>query len=70
MRCGRAGERRTFPVMNDTRLEIRMPAERRRKLGELANEVGLSAVDLTRLSIRWLLEHRDVLFKLPTAEPR
>jgi hypothetical protein len=56
--------------MNDTRLEIRMPAQRRRELDELASEVGLSAADLTRLSIRWLLEHRDALFKLPTGEPR
>jgi hypothetical protein len=60
------GSGRTLSGMklkHDARLEIRMPAARRRELDELADEAGLSAADLARLGIRWLLEHRDVLLK-------
>jgi len=34
---------------------------RRRELAELADEVGLTSADLTRLAIGWLLERREVL---------
>jgi predicted DNA-binding protein len=44
-----------------TRFELRLPAERRRELDALARETGLSAADVVRLSIKHLLEHRDVL---------
>ena len=32
--------------MNDTRFEIRMPAERRRELVQLADQTGLTSADL------------------------
>jgi predicted DNA-binding protein len=48
--------------MSDTaRFELRLPAERRRELDALARETGLSAADIVRLSIKQMLERRDVL---------
>ena len=46
-----------------TRFEIRLSADRRRELAELAAESGLSSADLVRLSIGWLLEHPGVLLR-------
>jgi hypothetical protein len=46
-----------------TRFELRLPAGRRRELAALADETGLSAADLVRLGIRWLLDHPGVLLK-------
>ncbi len=58
-------------MKHDARLEIRMTSQRRRELDELADEAGLSAADVARLAIRrLLLEHRDVLLKLPIGEAR
>jgi predicted DNA-binding protein len=48
--------------MSDTaRFELRLPAERRRELDALTRETGLSTADIVRLSIKQLLERRDVL---------
>jgi hypothetical protein len=43
------------------RFDLKMPPEQRRELAELAAESGLSSADLVRLSVRWMLAHRDVL---------
>ena len=40
---------------------------RRRELDEFACEAGLSKADLVRLGLKWLLQNRDVLLKLPAA---
>jgi hypothetical protein len=52
-------------IRHSARLEIRLTAQRRRELDELADEAGLSASDLARLGIRWLLDHPNVLLKPP-----
>jgi hypothetical protein len=50
--------------MTDTsRFEVRLSAAQRRELAALADETGLSAADLARLGIRWLLEHPGVLLR-------
>ena len=67
--AARSGSR-TLPGMrdrHDARLEIRMPAASRRELDEFACEAGLSKADLVRLGLKWLLQNRDVLLKLPAA---
>lgn len=55
--------------MSSTRFEFSLPADRRRELDQLSEETGLSAADLARLGIRWVLSHRDVLLR-PSAEAR
>jgi hypothetical protein len=52
-------------MTNDARIEVRLPAESRRELVELADAAGLSSADLVRLGIRWLLHNRGVLLKMP-----
>jgi hypothetical protein len=62
LRCTAA--RRNFAAMTqNTRFELRLPADQRRELGELAREVGLSSADLARLGIGWLLRHPGVLLE-------
>jgi hypothetical protein len=53
-------------MVHDTRFEIRMPAQRRRELNELAAAVGLSSADLARMGIGWVVDRGDILLKLPT----
>jgi hypothetical protein len=48
-------------MTQNTRFEIRLSADQRRELEELAQEVGLSSADLTRLGIRWLLHNPGML---------
>ena len=43
------------------RFEIMLPAERRRELAELADEIGTGAADLARLAIVRLLNDKAVL---------
>jgi len=54
----------------DTRLEIKLPAESRRELHKLADEIGLSSADLVRLGIRYVLSHRDALLRPPMEQPQ
>jgi hypothetical protein len=49
--------------MYDTRLEVRVPADRRRELEQLAAETGLSVAGLIRLATRRLLDDRASLLK-------
>jgi hypothetical protein len=53
----------------NTRFELLIPVDRRLELDRVAAETGLSASDIARHGIRWVLEHRDVLLKLPTEAP-
>lgn len=50
-------------MTDGTRFELRLSVERRRQLAELAAESGLSAADLARLGIKWLLDHPGALLK-------
>jgi hypothetical protein len=59
---------RTFADM-DARFEIRLSRKRREELGDLARECGLSAADVARLGISWMIEHRDLLLRRPAAPP-
>jgi predicted DNA-binding protein len=47
--------------MNEARFEIRLPADRRRELDELAEVTGLPAAALVRLAICQMLTQRSVL---------
>jgi hypothetical protein len=47
--------------MLDQRFEIRLSETRRRQLDELAAECGLSAADVARLGIGWVLRNPDAL---------
>jgi hypothetical protein len=47
--------------MQNERFEIRLSADRRQELAELARESGLSAADIARLAITRLLAHPGVL---------
>jgi hypothetical protein len=60
----------SLPGMNSTRFEFSLPADRRRELDQLSEETGLSAADLARLGIRWVLSHRDVLLRPTPEAPR
>jgi hypothetical protein len=51
-------------MTNDHRIDLRLPRAWRKELDELAAEVGLSASDIARLSIRYLLNHRAKLVKI------
>jgi hypothetical protein len=63
--CGPVGalsrrcRRGTFPFME--RFVIRLPEKRRRELDALAAECGLSAADVARLGIGWVLRNPDAL---------
>jgi hypothetical protein len=48
---------------DQSRFEISLPADRRRELAALAGEVGMSASDLARLGIGWVLERREFLVR-------
>jgi hypothetical protein len=65
VRCGSGAAPYRVRMKRDARLEIRLPAAKRRELYELADEAGLTSSDLVRIGIRWLLQHRDALLKLP-----
>jgi hypothetical protein len=52
-------------MRHDARLEIRLPAAKRRELDELAADTGLTSADLARIGIRWLLAHRKILLRMP-----
>jgi hypothetical protein len=49
-------------MTDGTRFQIRLSAERRRELAELASEAGLSSSDIARLGIRYMLQHPHLLF--------
>ena len=49
-----------------TRFEIKLTAQRRRALDQLAHEFGISSADLARLAIGQLLEDRTV--RLPAGQ--
>jgi hypothetical protein len=51
----------TLPDMLDQRFEIRLSETRRRELDALAAECGLSAADVARLGIGWVLRNPDAL---------
>ena len=55
-------------MRRDARFEFRLSADARRELDALALETGLSAADLARLGIRWMLEHPGVLLRRDAAE--
>ena len=52
---------RVRPHINDSRLEIRVPASQRCELEQLAKDAGVSLGGLVRLAARRLLENRQVL---------
>jgi len=54
--------------MRRSRIDLQIPRAWRKELDELAGEVGLSSSDIARLSIRFLLNHRDKLVKLRTVD--
>jgi hypothetical protein len=47
-----------------SRIDLRIPPTWRRELDELSQQSGLSAADLGRLAIRYLLLNRDRLLKV------
>jgi len=49
------------PDMLDQRFEIRLSEVRRRELDALAAECGLSAADVARPGIGWVLRNPDAL---------
>jgi hypothetical protein len=55
-------QRRTFDGMTE-RFEVRLSRERRQELDDLARECDLSAADVARLAIKWMVEHRDLLVR-------
>jgi hypothetical protein len=50
-------------MTNDSRIDVRIPAQRRRELELLAEDAGLSLGGLVRLAARRLLEDRELLLK-------
>jgi antitoxin component of RelBE/YafQ-DinJ toxin-antitoxin module len=56
--------RMTTPLAHDARIDLRIPSRWRKELDQLADEVGLSATDVCRLGLRYLLNHRDRLVKM------
>jgi len=54
--------------MNDTRLEIRVPAQQRRELMQLARDTGLSVPGLVRLATQRLLDDRASLLRGSNSE--
>jgi predicted transcriptional regulator len=48
----------------DARLEVKLSAERRQRLDDLAAGAGVSSAALARLAIGQLLEQRDVTLRL------
>ena len=51
-------------MAHDTRLEIRMPAQRRQELDRLADEVGVPISTLMRLATTRLIEDRQELLEM------
>jgi len=47
------------------RFEVQISQDRRAALDTLAREMGCSASDLARLSVTWVLRHREVLIGGP-----
>jgi hypothetical protein len=45
------------------RFEFHLPVERRLELDRLAEQTGMSASDIARLGIRWILDNQAVLLK-------
>ena len=67
---GRQGQNFWRPAtgMNDTRLEIRVPAQKRRELMQLARDTGLSVPGLVRLATQRLLDDRASLLRGSNSE--
>jgi hypothetical protein len=63
VRCGAGGAPYDSRMTDTSRFEVRLSADRRRELAELAAESGLSSADLVRLSIGWLIENPGVLLR-------
>jgi hypothetical protein len=49
------GQPYNFRMKHDARFEVRLTADTRRELEELAATCGLTSADLARLGIKWLL---------------
>ena len=47
-----------------SRIDLRIPPVWRRELDELSQQSGLSAADLGRLAVRFLLDHKGRLVKI------
>jgi hypothetical protein len=47
--------------MEQARFDLKLPASQRRELAALASETGLSSADLVRLSIRYTLQHPELI---------
>jgi hypothetical protein len=45
------------------RFHLKLPTQTRQELADLAAEAGLSRSDVVRLSLKWLLEHPNVLLR-------
>jgi hypothetical protein len=54
--------------MNDSRIEIRVPAQQRQELVGLARDTGLTVPGLVRLATRRLLDDRASLLRGSRAE--
>jgi hypothetical protein len=52
------------------RFEIKMPPEQRRELDALAQELGMSAADVARVGVHWVLRHRKILLGGPAVAAR
>jgi hypothetical protein len=50
-------------MTNDSRLEVRVPAQQRQELVQLARDTGLSVPGLVRLATQRLLEDRQSLLR-------
>ncbi len=65
------GRWRKFPAMAQaSRIDLRVPPAWRKELDELAAEVGLSASDLARLGIRFLLNNPSLLVKVMSGKEK
>ena len=49
--------------MNDTRIEVRVPAQQRQELVQLARDTGLTVPGLVRLATQRLLDDRASLLR-------
>jgi hypothetical protein len=55
-------------LINDSRLDVRVPAQQRQELVQLARDTGLSVPGLVRLATQRLLEDRQSLLRSHSTE--
>jgi hypothetical protein len=55
-------------LINDSRLDVRVPAQQRQELVQLARDTGLSVPGLVRLATQRLLEDRQSLLPSHSTE--